>query len=87
MQVDGTRLYRVRAVARMLDVSVATIYRAIESGQLTALRIGIGQGAIRVPGEAVEEFTALCTRLALAGRGVVDTGADAEATGSLGEVA
>ena len=47
MQIDRTRMYRVKAVADMADVSVFTVYRAIESGGLEALRIGT---AVRVPG-------------------------------------
>jgi excisionase family DNA binding protein len=53
MQVEGTRLYRVRDVAEHFDVSVATIYRAIESGQLAALKLGTGTGTFRVSGAAV----------------------------------
>jgi excisionase family DNA binding protein len=53
MQVERTRLYRVRDVAEHFDVSVATIYRAIESGQLTALKLGTGTGTFRVTGVAV----------------------------------
>lgn len=41
------RLFRVRAVAEMYDVSVSTIYRAIEAGQLAALRIGTGRDVAR----------------------------------------
>jgi hypothetical protein len=44
----------------MFDVSVATIYRAIEAGQLAALKIGSGKGAIRIPAPAVEAFASLC---------------------------
>lgn len=32
MQVNGTRMLRVKTVAAMYDVSPATIYRAIEAG-------------------------------------------------------
>lgn len=60
MQVNDTRLYRVKAVAEMFDVSVATIYRAIESGALDALKVGSGKGAIRVPGEAVAAYWESC---------------------------
>ena len=44
MQVESTRMYRVREVAEHCDVSVTTIYRAIESGQLDALKLGTGKG-------------------------------------------
>jgi len=60
MRVNGTRLYRVKAVAEMFDVSVSTIYRAIEAGQLQALRIGSGKGAVRVPEAALGSFEAAC---------------------------
>lgn len=46
-------MYRVKDVAGHFDVSVSTIYRAIESGQLDALKLGTGQGTLRVPGSAV----------------------------------
>ncbi len=55
-----TRVYRVKAVAEMFDVSVATIYRAIETGQLNALKLGTGRGAIRVPQSALEAFARAC---------------------------
>ena len=57
-----TRVYRVKAVAEMFDVSAATIYRAIETGQLSALKLGIGRGAIRVPQSAVDAFARSCVR-------------------------
>jgi excisionase family DNA binding protein len=60
MQVESTRLYRVRAVAEALDVSVATIYRAVESGALRAVRMGTGKGAVRIPGQAIGEYLAAC---------------------------
>ncbi|WP_245607107.1 helix-turn-helix domain-containing protein [Pseudonocardia spinosispora] len=60
MQSQVTRMYRVKAVAEMFDVSVATIYRAIESGQLTALRIGGGTGAVRIPEYALKPFVDAC---------------------------
>jgi excisionase family DNA binding protein len=53
-------MLRVRAVAEMLDVSVATIYRAIESGALPALKVGSGKGALRVPVEAVGQYVRSC---------------------------
>ncbi|WP_229373277.1 helix-turn-helix transcriptional regulator [Umezawaea beigongshangensis] len=65
MQVNGTRMHRVKAVAEMLDVSVATIYRAIESGALRALKIGTGKGALRVPEDAIGEYIKACQEAAL----------------------
>jgi excisionase family DNA binding protein len=46
MQEQGTRFYRVKAVAERYDVSPATIYRAIQAGDLEALKIG---NTLRVP--------------------------------------
>jgi len=61
MEVEATRLYRVKAVAVGLDVSPATIYRAIESGKLRAIRIGTsGKGALRVRGEAISAYLGDC---------------------------
>ena len=64
MQVEGTRLYRVRDVAEHFDVSVATIYRAIESGQLSALKLGTGTGTLRVTGAAVVAYAEACMQAA-----------------------
>jgi excisionase family DNA binding protein len=49
---------RVKQVAVMLDVHPSTIYRAIETGALTALRVGQGRGGLRIPQAAFEEFLA-----------------------------
>lgn len=75
MQNQVTRMYRVSAVAEMLDVSPATIYRAIESGSLTALKVGTGKGALRIPAEAVTAYVEQCQAAA------------ASAVPSLGQVA
>lgn len=61
MQVEGTRLYRVKDIAEMWSVSAATVYRLVESGQLPALRFGTGKGALRVPGAAVNAYVAAIT--------------------------
>jgi len=61
MQVKGTRrMFRVKDVAGMYDVSVSTIYRAIEAGHLDAYRIGTGKGAIRIPEHALVVFEEEC---------------------------
>jgi excisionase family DNA binding protein len=54
-------MYRVKAVAGMLDVSQATIYRAVESGKLRAVRMGEGAGALRIPGDAIIAYVEACT--------------------------
>lgn len=64
MQFESTRMYRVKAVADALDVSVATIYRAVESGKLDAFKIGTGKGAIRIPGYAIPAYLEDCARAA-----------------------
>jgi excisionase family DNA binding protein len=61
-----SRMYRVKAVAELLDVSVATIYRAIESGALRALKVGTGKGALRIPADAIEDYVNVCQQAALA---------------------
>lgn len=57
MQHEGTRFYRVKAVAERYDVSVHTIYRAIKAGTLDAYKIG---GAIRIPERALGLFDEEC---------------------------
>lgn len=64
MQFERTRMYRVREVADHFGVHPATIYRAIEAGELFALRLGHGGGAIRVPGDAVGTYAQLCAEAA-----------------------
>ena len=64
MQIERTQNYRVKVVAAALDVSVATIYRAIKSGALRAQRIGTGKGTVRVPGDALLDYKAVCERAA-----------------------
>lgn len=61
MQFERNRMYRVKAVAEALDVSTATIYRAIEAGELTVVKIGTGKGTIRVPGQSAIAFLNACT--------------------------
>ena len=57
MQVERTRMFRVRAVAEMLDVSVNTIYRAIEAGELDALKVG---KSLRIPAKALDTYLERC---------------------------
>jgi len=56
MQVEDTRVYRVKAVAGMLDVTPTTIYRAIQAGELDAYKVGTGNGALRIPGSAIRVY-------------------------------
>jgi excisionase family DNA binding protein len=64
MHIERTQIYRVKTVAEALDVSVATIYRAVESGALRAQRLGTGRGAVRIPGDAVLDYISACERAA-----------------------
>lgn len=66
MQFDATRLYRVKAVAEALDVSPATIYRAVETGKLAGYKIGTGKGAVRIPGGAIPAYLDACAQAATA---------------------
>ncbi|MGH3826807.1 MAG: helix-turn-helix domain-containing protein [Pseudonocardiaceae bacterium] len=53
MQIKGTPVYRVKDVAAMVDVDVSTIYRAIQSGELGAYRVG---KLLRVPAAAIQAY-------------------------------
>lgn len=64
MRFERSRMYRVKAVAEMFDVSVNTIYRAIESGKLEALKLGEGKGAVRVPGWSLNAYVDQCSQAA-----------------------
>jgi excisionase family DNA binding protein len=64
MRVEDERLFRVNVIADLLDVHRATIYRAIDSGALSALKIGTGKGAVRIPGHAVNAYLAKCAEAA-----------------------
>ncbi|WP_307867614.1 helix-turn-helix domain-containing protein [Saccharothrix coeruleofusca] len=61
MQTEGTRMFRVKAVAEMFDVHPATIYRAIRAGELDALKVG---GSIRIPASSVEVYREACAQAA-----------------------
>ena len=53
-----TKPYRVAEVAELFDVDTSTVYRLISAGQLKALRIGSGRGALRVPVGALAVYEA-----------------------------
>lgn len=85
MQFEDNRVYRVKAVAELLDVSVATIYRAVESGKLDALKIGAGKGTIRIPGHAANTYVNSCSDAAY--QSYVVDGAPVVEADETGEVA
>jgi excisionase family DNA binding protein len=78
MQANGTRLYRVKAVAEMFDVSVSTIYRAIESGALVALKLGTSKGTLRIPESALTAFEDACSVAAARARTSVHAAATSD---------
>jgi excisionase family DNA binding protein len=61
MQVDRTRVYKVSEVAKMLVLSRSTVYRAVESGALEALRLG---GSLRITGTALAAWLEQCAQAA-----------------------
>ncbi|KAA5836017.1 helix-turn-helix domain-containing protein [Saccharopolyspora hirsuta] len=91
MQFESNAVFRVKAVAEMFDVSVQTIYRAIESGELGALKLGTGKGALRVPGWALNAYVEACSLAAyetfVAGNQSAAEAADDAQGAQVGEVA
>lgn len=73
-------MLRVKDVAARYGVSTMTIYRAIESGQLDALKLGTGKGALRVPESALGAFEEACAQAA---REVFGTGWNPELAGEV----
>jgi excisionase family DNA binding protein len=57
--------YRVKEVAQILGVSLATVYEEIASGRLPALAIGGGSGTKRVEYADLEAYKALCRSKAI----------------------
>ncbi|GAA2968724.1 helix-turn-helix domain-containing protein [Actinokineospora diospyrosa] len=85
MQVETSRFYKVRAVAEMLDVSVNTVYRAVQSGELDALKIG---KSLRIPERALQVYLEACGEAAyqafvVAGESVEDVDQDAAVLGGV----
>lgn len=58
MQFEPSGEYKVRPIAEAYDLSVATVYRAVETGELRAKRFGRGKGTIRITGAAIHEWRA-----------------------------
>jgi len=55
----------VEEVADLLRVSQSTVYRAIREGDLGAVRVGRGSGAIRVPETAYAAYLTRCEEAAV----------------------
>ena len=77
MQVEGTRMLRVKAVAEQFDVDRSTVYRAIQAGALFAVRLGRSKG-LRVPEPAVSAW--------IKSRAATGTVASATASNESGDV-
>ncbi|MEU4522925.1 helix-turn-helix domain-containing protein [Amycolatopsis sp. NPDC024027] len=60
MRVEDNAVFRVRDLVNLLDVSPNTVYRAIKTGELDALKFGSGKGTLRVPGTAVNVWLGTC---------------------------
>lgn len=55
---DQPELLKVREVADLFRVHEATVYRLVEKGRLSVVRVGIGRKGIRITQDAVEQFLA-----------------------------
>lgn len=51
-------LLSVKEAAARMGLSAATIYRLVGNGQLKALRIGTGRGAVRIRPDALHDYVA-----------------------------
>jgi len=60
MRVEDNAVFRVRDLVNLLDVSPNTVYRAIRTGDLDAMKFGSGKGALRVSGTAVNVWLTSC---------------------------
>jgi len=59
VQSTATIVYlRVAQVAAQLNVHRTTVYRAIESGDLAAVKFGQGRGGLRVSADALAAYLA-----------------------------
>ena len=58
-----TEWYTVNEIATTLKVSRSVVYQIIESGALTAHRIGNGRGTIRVAKEEFARYLESCLQL------------------------
>src|SRR4051794_28886003 len=61
-RADPDRLLLVPEVAAALRASESFVYQIIGEGRLRHVRLGKGQGGIRVPASAVNDFLAARTR-------------------------
>jgi excisionase family DNA binding protein len=57
-------LLMVEEVAKILRVSLATVYRLCKSGEVAHLRLGVGKGSIRFEAQAIEDYKRKVTQAA-----------------------
>lgn len=50
----------VKQVSERLNVSVATVYALVSSGNLACHRVGVGRGRIRITESDVDAYLSLC---------------------------
>ena len=62
---ETTLFYRVAQVAILLNVHRTTVYRAIEAGELKAVRFGRGRGGLRIHTASLADFVAASTVTAI----------------------
>ncbi|RZQ64367.1 helix-turn-helix domain-containing protein [Amycolatopsis suaedae] len=61
MQFERNEFFTVKQVADRLKIHRSTVYRAVKSGELSALKFGTtSKGALRLPGWAVNAWLGEC---------------------------
>lgn len=58
--LDGRTPYSVKQIARLLGVSLTTVYDEIARGELPAMAIGTGRGTYRIELDDFEAYKARC---------------------------
>ena len=53
-------LLTVRDVARVLQVSIASVYAIVADGKIACHRVGTGRGSIRIEERDLEEYLSSC---------------------------
>lgn len=61
---EGDEMLLVSEVAAQIRVTKTTIHRLIDAGELPALRVGLGRGAIRIRRTAWEAYLVACEEAA-----------------------
>jgi excisionase family DNA binding protein len=61
---EAEEMLLVSEAANQIRVAKSTIHRLIDAGELRALRVGLGKGAIRIPRRAWLEYLEACEEAA-----------------------